>query len=82
MAFAKMQPVETGPRDQPFDPAVYKLPGEVFFRGVMYNEPFFGPSTIKYVPDFRADPRDVLLAAYPKTGICYKYAAIKQTNTP
>jgi len=62
-----------------FDPEKYHVPGEALYEGVIFTEPFNGPSTIKNIPGFKADPRDVMLAAYPKTGITWMTGVLAHT---
>ena len=52
-----------------FNPVEHKLPGEFVYRGVRYC--FVNKNVDIHMTDsWTADPCDILIATYPKAGIC------------
>lgn len=46
----------------------YSMEGEFIHKGVLYRDPFVRAEYFDILNEWRADPSDVILAAYPKTG--------------
>lgn len=61
-----------------FDPYAYKVPGETVFDDVVYTAMFYGPTSRDSVKKYKGSPQDIMLAAYPKTGITWTTAMLTQ----